>query len=379
MVNKRIENGVAILEQYTEQRQIEAINTLFSSLPIKGDIREIKPFMNIIFQSYNEIDIDRKKELEYCIIANLDNPYVKYIHDFGYQPNKYLPNTITQHYKYISSLHLPLDDKNKNIDITTWLTYKTAFEYSNLPKNITTYGSYWGIINCDIFLDKHSQWALMRGRLNNGFVFAQSRHEFNILQIRDNNDNNDNNYNNNNDNNDNNDNNNNNNNNNNIIAKMDENFAKLYHANTQDGWFYKTPIQIGSDSNVDFHLGMLGCDNAIADRLIKSGLQVINQPETFKIMHYDIAKGKNSSNYLEKHTIETKNKNINNIKPKNKHPEQYGSYLIPNYDKLLGNNDDIDLNSVINSMCGMGGLSNQEKYKIIAEMYSSRLIINNPE
>ena len=354
IVNKRIENGIVILSNYTEQRQNNAINTLFNSFPHKDNIKDIKPFLNIIFQSYNEIDIERRKELEYCILANLDNPYIKYIHDFGYQPSKYLPNTITQHYKYISIIHT--GDKN----METWLTYKTAFEYSNLPINVK-YGIYWGIINCDIFLNNKSQWHLMRGQLNNGYVFAQSRHEFNILS------------------------------NGTSIAKMDDNFAKLHHANTQDGWFYKTPIHINNGNgngngngnagdNIDFHLGMLGCDNAIADRLIKSNYQVINQPETYKLMHYDVSKGKNSTNYLEKHTTETqnKNKNINNTKPKNKHPEQFGSYLVPNYDQFLGSDGDIDLNSVINSICGIGGLSNQEKYKIITDMYSSRLIIANP-
>ena len=110
-------------------------------------------------------------------------------------------------------------------------------------------------------------------------------------------------------------------------------------------------------------------------------------------MHYDIAKGKNSSNYLEKHSNEAKEKNntnanananadtnananADNRKPKNKHPERKGSYLVPNYNQLLGNNANIDLNSIVN---GMGGLSNQEKYKIISEMYSSRIIVTNPD
>ena len=350
MVNKRIENGLSVLEQYSLGQQIQAIHTLLNSFTQNTNTNVNAKFLNIIFQSYNETNPERQKELLYCIQANLDNPYVSHIHDFGYQSGKYLPDTITKHPKYI---FVSLSQLSGN----TWLTYETAFKYSNLPENITKYGSYWGIINCDIFLEyQQSQWHLIRGQLNSGFIFAQSRHEFNILP------------------------------NGETVAKMDDNFAKMYHANTQDAWFYKAPMQIPTGNNavdVSFELGMLGCDNAIADRLVKAGYKVINQPETFKIMHYDIAKGKNSSNYLEKHSNEAKEKNntnantnANNRKPKNKHPERKGSYLVPNYNQLLGNNANIDLNSIVN---GMGGLSNQEKYKIISEMYSSRIIVTNPD
>lgn len=351
MVSKRIDNGLSVLEKYSLEQQMRSIHNLFTSL---FNTLQTLPssFLNIIFQSYNETNPERMQELIYCIQANLDNPYVSHIHDFGYQSSKYLPESITKNPKYIF-----VEQKSN-----TWLTYETAFKYSNLLENIDKYGSYWGIINCDIFLDyKQSQWQLIRGRLNSGFVFAQSRHEFNILP------------------------------NGETVAKMDENFAKMYHANTQDGWFYKAPIHISSGNNmmnemnridVSFELGMLGCDNAIADRLIKASYKVINQPETFKLMHYDIAKGKNSSNFLEKHTKEAKEKSNenDNRKPANKHPERKGSYLVPNYDQLIGNKPENDINSIFNSIISeMGGVSNQEKYKIISEMYSSRIIISNPD
>jgi len=337
MVNKRIENGLALLGNFTLEKQVNAINELFNSLSEK----KIMPFMNIIFQSYNESNLERRKELEYCIQSNLDNPYISKLHDFGYQSDKYLPEVILKHLKYIS---IP---QTGNI----WLTYERAFKYSNFLDSIEKYGEYWGIINCDIFLDyQKSNWNNIRGRLNSNYVYAQSRNEFNILS------------------------------NGNKEFKMDDNFARLYHSNTQDGWFYKAPLilpqagQIYKIDGVNFELGMLGCDNAIADRLVQSGYKVINQPETFKIMHYDIAKGKNSINYLEKHTAEVKAKGSS--KPKNKYPERKGSYLVPNYDQLLGNNHEIDL---INVIRGLGGLDNWERYKVIAELLSSRVIITNPD
>ena len=163
---------------------------------------------------------------------------------------------------------------------------------------------------------------------------------------------------------------------------MDENFAKLYHSNTQDAWFFKSPLAIHSiidfpnlnkELDVNFEIGLLGCDNAIADRLRKSGYKIINQPIQYKIMHYDIAKGKNSNNFLEKH-----NEYINNSeKPKNTHPEKIGSYLVPNYDQLLNNNKNIDLFAFINN--NIGTLTNWEKYKIISELLNNRITINNPD
>ena len=311
--------------------------------------------MNIILQSYNETLPERRLELEYCIKANLDNPYIYKVHDFGFQSEKYLPEYITKHKKYIKSIN-STTGTNTNAN-NKWLTYETAFKYSGDIDNIRKYGSYWGIINCDIFLDSQSQWTLIKGQLNNDFIYAQSRHEFDILPDLG------------------------------TYSKMDEQFAKLYHANTQDGWFFKAPIKLHTANatehpelnkrlSFNFEMGMLGCDNAIADRLVQSGYKVINQAETYKIMHYDMAKGKNSSNYLEKHSTEAKD--ISKKKPKNTQPEKLGCYLVPNYDAFVKNsiNGEIDLLGFINSI---GAISNWERYKIISELLSSRIMITNPE
>jgi hypothetical protein len=125
--------------------------------------------------------------------------------------------------------------------------------------------------------------------------------------------------------------------------KLDDNFQKLYHSTTQDAWLFKTHIQV---NNCDFEFGMLGCDNAIADRIIHSGYKIINKPITFKIFHNDNVKGKNSLNFIEKHKIDAQ---IKSNKPKNSHPERCGSFVVPNYDKILiddiqSSNGIIDLN-----------------------------------
>jgi glycosyltransferase involved in cell wall biosynthesis len=364
-VNKKIENGYQLLKNYTPEKQVLSFHKLLNSLGVKAMATAMatasnyddknNEFLNIILQSYNETLPERRLELEYCIKANLDNSYIAKVHDFGFQSEKYLPEYITKHKKYIKSINATAGT-NTNAN-NKWLTYETAFKYSSDIDNIKKYGSYWGIINCDIFLDSQSQWTLIKGQLNNDFIYAQSRHEFDILPDLG------------------------------KYSKMDEQFAKLYHANTQDGWFFKAPLKLHTaNSNehpelnkrlsVNFEMGMLGCDNAIADRLVQSGYKVINQPETYKIMHYDMAKGKNSLNYLEKHSNESKD--ITKKKPKNTHPEKLGCYLVPNYDDFIGKgiNGDIDLIAFINSI---GGISNYEKYKIISELLTSRIMITNPE
>jgi hypothetical protein len=164
-------------------------------------------------------------------------------------------------------------------------------------------------------------------------------------------------------------------------GKMDEQFSKMLHAHTQDAWLFKTPLNMicSSGGNIhnhcDFELGFLGCDNAIADRLYKSGYKVINQPLTYKIFHYDIAKGKNSSNFMEKHKQETTLLEVNLKKPKNKYPERKGSYLVPNYDKMLTDNGDVDMINIINSL---GGCSNWERYEFICKLFSEKFIMMNP-
>ena len=326
-VQIRVNLGKTLVAKYTEATQAARFNDYFNSLRTNRSI----PFINLILQTYNEKNLERLKEIDHCLVANFNNPYVKYIHDFGTGITELVKSKIDEHNnKYIQVKYL--DDKTgKN----KWLTFADAIKYSN--NHASEYGEYWCIINLDIFLDTASKWDLARGRLNNGYIFAQSRHEYTGTD-----------------------------------NKMDTNFAKLYHANTQDAWLYKAPLK-ADYGDLDFELGMLGCDNAIAHRLMSAGYKVINQPVTYKIYHYDIVKGKNSENFMQKHKDEAVKRN----KPANKYPERSGSFLVPNYDQLLAASGgrDIDL---IGMLRQLGGCSNWERYEIISRIMSDRILINNP-
>ena len=350
-----------------EENQLQLLNDYLSTL--ENYIITPQQFINIILQSYSETNPDRSKELIYCIRKNLANPYVKMVYDFGTGLDLFGEHGSDSYDSFDSSLCIDkYKCKYKQITNTKWLTFEMALNFANENHENNTSTSnkkeYWCILNLDIFLDDKSQWNTIRGQLNNGFIYAQSRHEYNILETIEKDPK--------------------------IIAKMDDNFAKMYHANTQDAWLFKTPIKYSKNSknnttdingefdyDFNFELGFLGCDNAIADRFVKSGYKVINQPMTYKIFHYDIAKGKNSSNFLSKHIKETKEMTDKMIKPKNKYPERSGSYLVPNYDQMLSmnNKNEIDLIYLLNSL---GGCSNWEKYEFISKLFSDRILINNP-
>ena len=362
-VSTRVDFGLKQVAKFTEAEQAHKYDEYFKN--IRNNLLEPKPFINLIIQSYKETNSERLKELEYCIINNLENPYINSIHDFGnIIDDTYISGNSTPSFDITNSIDSTesssgSNSNNKNISSNKfydnkyikvdnpdnkWMTYDMAFQYANDVATMD-FGNYWCIVNLDIFLGTESRWDLIKGKLNDGFIYAQSRHELNIPY------------------------------NGNITAKMDDNFAKLMHCHTQDAWLFKTPIQIPSKIDCDFELGFLGCDNAIADRLVKSGYKLINQPITYKIFHYDSAKGKTSANFIEKHSKESKAMELKNEKPKNKYPERMGSYLVPNYDQLLGSEKDIDFISVIN---GLGGCSNLERYEFISKLMSDRIIMNNP-
>ena len=394
-ISSRINFGLKQLEKFTETEQISKYDELFSN--IKKTILEPKPFINLIIQSYNETNSDRRAELKYCLQQNLNNPYIKSIHDFvscSYSIDGGIDGGIDDDIdNFITSdddciFRGKMNNSHKYIKVSNpsakWMTFEMAITYANTysrnmknryingcaAKPIPNY-NYWCIVNLDIFLDNASQWNCIKGQLNNGYVYAQSRHEFTPSG-----------------------------------SKLDENFSKMFHANTQDAWLFKTPLEIGtckhnscnyetyetydtfeneccytkySNSNkktsYDFEIGFLGCDNAIADRMYKSGYKIINQPSTYKIFHYDIAKGKTSLNYMEKHSTETKDMLEKNIKPKNKYPERIGSYLVPNYDQMLDGKQEIDFIGLIRNL---GGCSNWERYEFISKLFSEKILIQNP-
>ena len=262
--------------------------------------------INIILQSYGESDKARHAELLTCLKMNLANPFIKCIYDLTDKPWI----EFVGHSKY------------KVVEENKWLTYQRAFEFANTIPN-----QYFAIINSDIALDATSRWdSAAKIFLDNGYILAQSRHEYNTS---------------------------------NGIAQLDAGFKSLFHAHTQDAWLFKSPIAI---PNCDFEIGLLGCDNAIAHRIKSAGYNIINKPQQFKILHIDSVRGKTSSNFMQKHAEQP-------AKIINKHPEEEGYYLLPNYDAISSMTLD-DFAKALN-------FNPSEKYKLICDMMSQKIKIKN--
>lgn len=269
------------------------------------------PFLNIIIQFYNEKNQDRKDELVIALTQNLNNPYVKSVINLLEKDNKHIPEEIAKHPKYCE------------YELSKWYTYKDVFDFCN--KNLKN--EYCCIINLDMMLDQTSKWSNMKSDLDNGYIYALSRHEFDYLNDK---------------------------------IELDPNFVRLFHSNTQDGWFFKTPVQI---NDCNFEIGLLGCDNAIADRINKSGYKILNKALEYKLLHIDLIKGKSSTNFLDF------SKKEQGAKIQNKKPEEKGQYLLPIYELVQ--------NVSLDNFARQFGITEEEKYKLICDIMSIKIKIRN--
>jgi len=250
----------------------------------------------ILFQYYNDINPERQKEIDFCFKKNLEHPQVEKVVNFC-EPQTVVPDHFKNNEKYVV------------VSTSSRLKYSTAFEYSQNIDN-------WCLlINADIFL-----MNLNLEKFTSKMVGCISRYEFDGVSQ----------------------------------AKLDPNFAKLMHSHTQDGWLFKPPIKI---DNCDFSLGKLGCDNAIADRIKKSGYIPVNMNTSIQLAHYDLARNKNSTNYMKKHDL-----------TKTEKPEELGQFLVPSWN-VMG----IPFESLRKQL----GITDIEIYEFICDIYSKRIKIKN--
>ena len=262
----------------------------------------------VFSQYYNDKNNERQKEIDFCLQQNVNCKHTKKYVQFN-EPSTKLP---------INS------SKIKKVSVNDRLTFKVAMEHANKPEFNSELVC---IANGDIFLDPNTDWKNMKKFLldNPGYIFALSRHEFDGKTVY-----------------------------------KDPVLQRLAYANSQDAWFYISPIQIPDD--IDFVIGTLGCDNAIADRFRKSNYIPINSPNEYKIIHYDVCRKKDGKNFLEF------SKNYENDKKvKNDHPEKRGQRLCP----------DIDCMSSFDEMIKQMKLDKYQKYEIFCDIFSKYVKINN--
>jgi hypothetical protein len=264
--------------------------------------------LSVLIQYCNDPRPDRMAEYDECVRRNLANPHVKAVHNLV-ETGIAVPAEFTRHPRYVEHR------------VADWLTYRAAFDYANaaLVDEIVA------LLNLDIFLDPDSDWpraeATLRG---NRTVFCQARTEYSDDGS----------------------------------THKDPAFAELAFATTQDAWVFKTPIHV---VDCDFEIGTLGCDNAIADRLVRSGYIPVNAPNQFRILHYDRVRQKTAHTTNATHIAER------GAGSHTSHPERAGQYLVPDYETFQSVDKVLDLLNV----------SELARYSVICDVFSKFIKIDN--
>tara|TARA_Y100000389_G_scaffold202374_1_gene247449 strand:- start:2158 stop:4089 length:1932 start_codon:yes stop_codon:yes gene_type:complete len=310
-----------VLQKHIHSITLESFYTV-SDTVIKSDDVSITPFLNIITQYCNHKNDDRQNEFDVCVLQNLNNKYVENVYLLN-EPGIKTPKSISEHPKCII------------IPVEKWLTYKMAFDFSY--KNLV--GKVCILCNLDIFIDPNTNWKTIESTiLDTNIMFCLSRYEFDGVSS----------------------------------ASKDPNLDRLAYCNAQDAWIFKGEHNITLVEDCDFEIGLSGCDNAIADRLYRSGYVLINSPNTYKIFHYDLCRQKDGTNYVEFHKKEDK------LKTKNSHPEKKGYRLLPDIDKFKTLNDAQEFLGIHGDIPDdLKNLQEIEKYTIICNMFTRKLILNN--
>ena len=265
--------------------------------------------LSVLIQYCNDKRPDRMAEYDECVRRNLANPHVKAVHNLV-EPATAVPTEFARHPRYVEHR------------VAGWLTYRVAFDYANaaLPDEVVA------LLNLDIFLDPDSDWpraeATVRGSKT---VFCQARTEYSHDGS----------------------------------TFKDPAFAALAFATTQDGWIFKTPIDV---PDCDFEIGTLGCDNAIADRLVRAGHVPVNAPNQFRILHYDRVREKTARTMTATHIAER------GADSHTRHPERAGQYLVPDYDSFQSVDKVLDLLKV----------PELGRYSVICDVFSKFIKIDNP-
>ena len=230
--------------------------------------------MHLIIQYYNDSNLERQAELDYCVDQNLNNTYIECVHNLV-EPDTVVPDKFKNHPKY------------KEYKIDTWLQYSQAFEYAN--KHLS--GSMVAVTNLDIYLWEGNDWNILADQLKplpeyngplKGHVLCLGRWDW-----------------------------------------AGPGKEAVYNKNTQlaqDAWIFNAPIKI---HNCDFELGRLGCDNAIAHRIKTSNYIPLNTGSAWKVIHYDECRGKHEIGAIKFHNKADKSNR--------KRPDTDGHYILPDF------------------------------------------------
>jgi hypothetical protein len=196
-------------------------------------------------------NVERQREINYCLQKNVDNKYIDEIHLF-----------LEDEYdlSFIKNL-----DKSKVIKIVTGkrINFKDVFNYSNdnLKNNICI------LINSDIYLDESIDILKNVNFDIDKLFIALNRYENNVdnlppllngLEINE------------------------------SEYKSCQAFLKPYQESiwSQDTWIWKSPINSVND-DYDFNLGVVGCDNYLSFLIKNNDYKIVNCSKMICSNHYD--------------------------------------------------------------------------------------------
>ena len=225
--------------------------------------------MYLIIQYYNDKNIKRQKEYDFCLEKNLNNPAIKEIHNI-IENETIIPEKFKNNKKLIN---IPIVYNNTG-SIPGRLTFKYAFDY--VKENIKQ-SEVICIANLDIFFDYSQDWLNIKTDFfninNTNKVLCLSRYEFIS------------------------------NNNNTINYTLDK---RQLLGSSYDSWIFLNNLNKIDDCN--FSVGNApGCDASIAKRFYNSEYKIFNWMEKYKTFHYDLCRGYLNYILTEKTDYEAKN------------------------------------------------------------------------
>ena len=260
----------------------------------------LSPLINLVVQYCNHQLAERQAEYDYCLRRNLTNPFIKRVHSLV-EPQTRTPEEFRNHPKYTG---IPVGD---------WMTYRAALDYANtvVPREIVC------IANLDVFLDDQTtDWGVAEPALRSGVVLCLSRTEANEDGT----------------------------------SSRDPHLAKWAFANSQDAWLFEAPFEV---PECDFEVGILGCDNAFAERVRRTGRIPLNAPSRFKIFHVDRCRGKTVPSQQRVHNLEQPVRS-------HRHPEKEGQFLLPDMDMVRS------VDALLNSVKA----SDLQRYTVICDVFN---------
>ena len=263
--------------------------------------------VHLIVQYCNDPRPPRQAEYDECVRRNLDNPHIAAVHN-RVEPATNVPEAIRAHAGY------------REHPLSRWMTYRDAFDFAK--QNLA--GEIAAIANLDIFLDPTSPWDQVGQILDAGIVLCLSRTEFAP----------------------------------DAPPFKDPGLSQFAFANSQDAWVFRAPLEV---PDCEFEIGELGCDNAIAQRIKRTGRMPVNLCDRYRIFHYDRARGKTFEHQHEIHAADRANRPRRN-------PHRSGQYLVPNLDQVRS------VDEILNAL----KVSDLQRYQVICDVLSHFVKIDNP-